>query len=371
MKPSLPAARSRRPLNPGTALALSLALEFALTLALALALALVGPANSARAADAPSPVPVDASFQPAAQAAKLFTVALPEVLKGVKRVAVPLFTVDFVTADSEKAETSGFGAAGRATAISAYKLKGVGQAEFQALTDAAYAGFLADLQAAGFETVPLGTVQASSRFRKLVAGGKPAPALRDDGMMLAPPGMGIYGFSEAASGGAKPGLFGGLAAMGSAFSAVGGALDTVELGKELDAAVVEVQLRVHFVQLTNENKGFLGRMAGSASVGAKVYPSISGATYTVQSSTRGTLTLKQPLALDASAFTEVRSKPTNATDVAAGVLTTLIKIASNSNSSVSTEDKEAVADAARYSATVAQGLAAVNQMFAARLRSGE
>lgn len=328
-------------------------------------------AVSAYAADAPAPVPVDASFQPAAQAGQLFKAALPEVLKGVKRVAVPLFTVDFVTADSEKAEASGFGSAGRATAISAYKLKGVGQAEFQALTDAAYSAFMADLQAAGFETVPLEQVQAQALFRKLLAGGKPAPALRSDGMMLAPPGMGIYGFSDVASGGSKPGLFGGLAAMGTALSAVGGAVDTAELAKALDAAVVEVQLRVHFVQLVNENKGFLGRMGSSATVSAKVYPSITSATYTVQSSTRGTLTLKQPLALDAGAFTEVRSAPTTATDVAAGVMTALISLASKGGSSVSTEDKEAVADPARYSAAVAQGLASANQMFVARLRAGQ
>jgi hypothetical protein len=336
-------------------------------LAVGLALNLV----PAAAADTPEPVAVGADFQPADRAAKLFTVAQGQVLKGVKRVAVPLFTVDFVTADSEKASTSGFAAGGRATAISAYKLKGVAQPDFQALTDAAYSRFLDDLQTAGFETVPADKLQASATYRKLVASGKAAPALRDDGMMLAPPGMAIYGFSQAASGGAKPGLFGALAAMGSGFSAVGSAIDTVELGKELDAAVVEVQLRVHFVQLTNENKGLLGRLAGSASVSANVYPSIASATYSVQSSTRGTLTLKQPLALDAAAFPEVRAVPTTATDVAASVLTDLINLASRSASSTSTEDKEAIADPARYSASVALGLTSVNQMFVARLRAGE
>lgn len=359
-----------RPAHPAFHLARLLPLQ-RLALAAASAGLLALAAAPARAADTPVPVPVDASFQPAAQAGQLFRAALPEVLKGVKRVAVPLFTVDFVTADSEKAETSGFGSAGRATAIAAYKLKGVGQAEFQALTDAAYSAFMADLQAAGFETVPLEQVQAQALFRKLLATGKPAPALRSDGMMLAPPGMGIYGFSEAVAGGSKGGLFGGLAAMGSAISAVGGAMDTVELAKALDAAVVEVQLRVHFVQLVNENKGFLGRMGSTATVSAKVYPSITSATYTVQSSTRGTLTLKQPLALDAGAFTEVRSAPITATDVAAGVMTALIGLASKGSSSVGTDDKEAIADPARYSAAVAQGLASANQMFVARLRAGQ
>ncbi len=327
--------------------------------------------SPASAADAPQPVAVTAAFNATEQAPRMFTVALPEVLKGVKRVAVPLFTIDFTTADSESAETSGFAAAGRARASSFYKLKGVGQAEFQALTDAAYARFLADLQAAGFETVAADRWQASGSYRKMAATGKPAPALRDDGMMLAPAGMAIYGFSQAAAGGSKPGLFSGLSAMGSAFSAVGAAVDAVELGKELDAAVVEVQLRVHFVQLTNENKGFLGRLSGTASVGSKVYPSITGATYSVQSSTRGSLTLKQPLALDASVFSEVRKAPTTTADVAGAIAVGLLQLAIGSKSSSSSEEMEAVADPARYREVVGGGLSVLNQMFVQRLRAGE
>jgi len=353
---------TRRLAAPNTAL---VATALAATLALGLY------AAPARAADTPEPVAVDAAFQPAAQAALLLRTSLPEVLKGVKRVAVPLFTVDFITADSEKAETSGFGSAGRATAIAAYRLKGVGQADFQALTDAAHAAFLADLQAAGFEVVPLAAVQSQALYRKLVAGGRPSPDLRSDGIVLAPAGMGIYGFSEAAAGGDKPGLFSGFAAMGSALSAVGGAMDTVELGKALDAAVLEVQLRVHFVRLVNENRGFLGRMSGTASIDAKVYPSITSATWTVQSSTRGTLTLKQPLALDGAAFTEVRNAPTTAGDVGAGLLVGLMTLAGKASGAIGVDDKEAVADPARYATTVGQGLASANRLFVARLRAGQ
>ncbi len=333
-------------------------------------------AGPAQAANAPEPVAVTAAFNPTEQASRLFTVALPEVLKGVKRVAVPLFTIDFTTADSESAETSGFAAAGRARAASFYKLKGVGQADFQALTDAAYARFVADLQAAGFETVAAERWQASGSYRKMAGTGKPAPALRDDGMMLAPAGMAIYGFSQAGMGGSsKSQLFGALTSMGTAFSsassAMGAAMDAVELGKELDAAVIEVQLRVHFVQLTNENKGFLGRMAGTASVSSKVYPSITGATFSVQSSTRGTLTLKQPLALDASVFSDVRKAPTTTADVASGVAVGLLRLALGSKDSNSSEEMEAVADPARYRDVVGSGMTALNQMFIQRLRAGE
>jgi hypothetical protein len=347
--------------------------QFTLTALAGLAVSAATFSGLALAADAPQPVAVTAAFNPTEQAQRMFTVALPEVLKGVKRVAVPLFTVDFTTADSESAETSGFAAAGRARVASFYKLKGVGQADFQALTDAAYARFLADLRAAGFETMALDKVQQSPTYRKLVASGKPMPAVRSDGMLLAPAGMGSYGFSEA--GGAKPTLLGGLSAMGSAFSnmstMMSSAMDTVELGKELDAAVVEVQLRVHFVQLTNENKGFLGRMASTASVSSKVYPSITGATFSVQSSTRGSLTLKQPLALDASVFSEVRKAPTTTADVAGAIAVGLLQLAIGSKSSSSSEEMEAVADPARYREVVGSGMTALNQMFVQRLRAGE
>ena len=331
--------------------------------------------GSALAEDQLPAVALEPGFDAGAQAGRLLTLTEAQALKGIKRVVVPLFSIDFVTADSEKAETSGFAAAGRATSMASYTLKGMTQGDFQALTDAAYGRFLADLQAAGFDTVSADRLQASATYRKLLASGKPAPVLRSDGMMLAPAGMGLYGFSQVASGGSKPGLFNALSSMGSSFSAVGSALDTIELAKELDAAVLEVQLVVQFVQLTNENKGFLGRLAGSATVSAKVYPHIARASYSVQSPTpsaaRSVLSLRQPLALDAAAITEVRSAPTTAMDVAGAVVAGLINLASRSGNSVSSDEKEAIADPVRYSATVGQGLSAVNQMVVQRLRVGE
>jgi DNA-binding response OmpR family regulator len=47
------------------------------------------------AKDAPEPVTVDAQFKPSEQASKLFSVAEGKALKGVTKVAVPLFSVEF------------------------------------------------------------------------------------------------------------------------------------------------------------------------------------------------------------------------------------------------------------------------------------
>ncbi len=317
-----------------------------------------------------APVALDASFKPALMADKVFTVAEAAAFQGLRKVVVPLFTVEFVTADSARAETSGFAAAGRASAASYYKLKGVDEADFQAITTALYADFLRDLRAAGLEVVAADTLAASPTYRKLVASGSPAPLKADASITLAPPGMAIYGMNKAtANGGGSSSMFGALSAIGNSIGAMSAVIDTVELQKELGAAVLEVQLKVHFVNLVNNNKGFLGRLGNTASVDATVTPRITNAMLSVQTAaTRGALTLQHPLLLDASAIAEVRSAPTTAADVAGGVAVALIRLAARSSDSSSTEQMEAVADPAKYREVVGGGLGAVREMFVQRLR---
>lgn len=335
-------------------------------------LALVG--ATAQSKDAPEAVALDANFKASDQAGRLFRVAEVQALKGVTKVAVPLFSVEFVIADSERAETSGFGSAGRASASLYYKLTGVDEADFQAITSGLYQRFLSDLRDAGFEVLPLAQMSASPTYKKLAAGGTPSPIKSDSAITVAPPGMPIYGFNKMQSGGGSgAGLFGAISQMGSGFGAVGAVMDTITLQQELGAgvAVVEVQMKVNFVKLTNNNKGFLGRMASNASVDGKVQPSVSSATFNVQSATRGSLTLTNPLALDAAAFSEVRKKPTTSGDVAGAVALGLLRLALNSKDSSSSDEMEAVADPAKYRDVVGSGLGTVTQMFVRRLRAGE
>ncbi len=327
----------------------------------------------ASAKDKPEPISLDASFNVTEQANKLFRVAEGQALKGVKKVAVPLFSVEFVIADNERAETSGFASAGRASAALYYKLKGVDDADFQAITTALYLRFLTDLKDAGMEVMPQAQVAASPTYQKLAAGGTPSPIKSDSAITVSPPGMPIYGFNKVQTGGTSSGssLFGALSQMGSGFGAVGAAIDTVAMQQELGVALIEVQMKVNFVQLTNNNRGFLGRLGSTASVDGKVQPSVGSAMFSVQSSTRGSLTLTNPLALDAAAFSEVRQKPTTAGDVAGGVAVALIRLASGSKDSSSSEEMEAVADPAKYRDVVGTGLGTVTQMFVQRLKAGE
>jgi hypothetical protein len=61
---------------------------------------------AAQAKDVPEPVAVAADFDAAAQAGTLLKVSEAQLLKGLRRVAVPQFSVQFITADSATAETS-------------------------------------------------------------------------------------------------------------------------------------------------------------------------------------------------------------------------------------------------------------------------
>lgn len=105
------------------------------------------------------------------------------------------------------------------------------------------------------------------------------------------------------------------------------------------AALLEVRLRVHFVDLADENRGFLGRLAGSARVSAKAYPSVRDGTVTLhRDGGIVNLQLQAPLQLDAGAFASV-------------------------------QDQTATADPARWREVVGQGLGSAGQLFVERLRA--
>lgn len=338
--------------------------------ALALAACLAHPLALARSA--PEPLALDAQFKPAEQATALLEGTNDSALKGIRRVAVPQFSVEFVTADNVSAETSSFGSAGRASVSGYYALVGVAEPDFQALAEAFHAAFLQQLQAAGLEVVSPAEVAAAPSYRKLAQGGTPTPMRGDSAITVAPPGMVLYGLAKAQQGGGKPGLIGALSNFSAVTSAIAGAGDAVELQKELGgAALLDVTLRVHFAQLTNNNRGFLGRMASTASVSSKVAAAITSARLSVAAGVSGNqITLKRPLVLDPAAFSELRQAPKSAGDVAGAVALGVLRAAIGSKDSHSSEKYEAVADNSKYKEVVGAGLATVGELFTERLKAG-
>jgi hypothetical protein len=329
-------------------------------------------AATSHAKDETTPLTVDASFNAAAAAEKGFTIADNKALKGIKRVAVPVFAVEFIMADNVNAQTSGFGAAGRSSSSLYYKLLGVTEPDFQAITDKLYTQFLAELKASGVEVIEASQVVASPSYRKLVASGSPAPIKTDTTMMMSPPGLGIYGFAKMGGGNSSSGrsIFGALSDVGAGFAAVGALGDTVALAGELDASLIEVRMRVNFVQLSDDNKGFFGRLAGAASASGKAFPSVDNVMMGVQSGPmRSTVTAKHSLSLDTAAFAEVREKATTAGDVAGAVAVGLLRLAIGSKDSSSSKELEVVADPARYKDVVGAGLGSAASMLVARMKA--
>lgn len=319
-----------------------------------------------------TPLVVDAGFNAGDAAAKGFDIADKTALKGIKRVAVPVFAVEFITADNVSTQTSGFAAAGRARSSLYYKLLGVGEADFQAITDALYLNFLGQLKASGVEVLDARQVAAAPTYRKLAAGGSPAPIKSDSTMMMSPPGLGLYGFATMGGGNSAKGksIFGALADVGGGFAAVGAISDTIQLASELDASLIEVRMRVNFVQLTDHNRGFFGRISNTASTSGKAFPSVDNVMIGVQTGPmRSTLTMKNSLVLDSAAFADVREKATTTGDVAGAVAVGLLQLAIGSKDTSSASEMEVLADPVKYKEVVGAGLGSAGGMVVARLSS--
>jgi hypothetical protein len=326
----------------------------------------------AHAADTPTPVAVDAGFNATAVAAQGFSIADSRALKGIGRVAVPVFVVDFVTADRVSTQTSGFGSAGRASSSLYYKLLGVGEPDFQALTDAMHTDFLQRLKDSGLQVLGADDLQASSAYRKLAAGGKKTPIKSDTSTVLSAGGQPVYGFARGSTGPAKPssGLFGALSGISDGFSAVGDVMDSIALAKELNAATLEVRLRLNFVELADHNKGFFGRLAATATTSGKAFPSIDGVMVQVQQGDwRSVMTLNSVLVLDPAVFAEVREKPSTAADVAGTVVAGLLRFAAGNKDTSDSKEMEAIADPARYRQIVGAGMNSLSDVVVARLKA--
>ena len=314
------------------------------------------------------PVALDTSVGAADLAPRLLEITDAAAAKGIAKVALPLFTVQFVTADDVSGETSGSSTTGRAHLSAGYTLVNVGEADFAALAEQLYASVVKGLRANGVDVVPVDAVLAAPTWRKMAAGGTPSPLRTDTAVTVAPHAMAIYGVNRvtAKKGG---GLFAALSGMADVASAIGAGVDAPQLQQELGgAALLEADVKVHFVKLTNHNKGFLGRLDSSARVSHDAYPSIVQARFTLRNGMQtSTFALKQPLALDPSAITDVRKEAATGGEIAGAVVAGLIRMAAGNKDRSSSERYQAVADPGRYRAVVGQGLETLGAMVTTQI----
>lgn len=340
--------------------------------AVLLAVSLAGAVPAAQARNEPA-VALTADSRPADLVGKVLGPSDPAGIKGLKRVALPSFLVEFVTRSGAQASTSGFAAAGRTSVSAYYTLVGVGETDFQALTDQLYADFVRDLQAMGLEVLPFAQVQASPAYRKLVAGAQPAPFSKSGGgtssVTMAPAGQQVYGAALAAA--KSDSMFGAFSALANTGAMMGAAFDSQALAQELDARLIEVRLVVDFAQIGSSDKGFLSRLSSTAAVDGKVQPALlAGASMmSVQSATmRSSVMLRNPLLFSPDAISGMREATSTATQ-AGNVAAALINLAAGGKNSQSAADFEAVAEPAAYRASIGRNLGQVRELLVARLQA--
>ncbi|MDX8381364.1 MAG: hypothetical protein R8M14_04560 [Ghiorsea sp.] len=102
--------------------------------------------------------------------------AMDDVLESSTKIGVAKFNVHFITEDRVSATTGDGGAA-----VMDVSLEGVMKTQFQAITNAAYADFVAQLKASGREIIPVETIQATSGYRGINFDG-PSGASENTGM---------------------------------------------------------------------------------------------------------------------------------------------------------------------------------------------
>ncbi len=118
------------------------------------------------------------SAAPSPVGGSLVTIENAARLKGLNRVAIGSFTVDILDRLESSADIGGIELVTGAPSQLVVKLVGADRARYQALVDAAYDRFVADLTAKGFSVIPQAQLQADPQFSKLISA--EAAAARDE-----------------------------------------------------------------------------------------------------------------------------------------------------------------------------------------------
>ncbi len=114
------------------------------------------------------------SGDPAKLVDQYLTIKKASKLKGIKKVAIPQFMVQFYTMNSGAAVASNASKNSSAISVS-YTLKNVDQTQMQAIADKMYDQVVAEFTKAGIEVVPVESYKQGKPFQKLLADAKKAP----------------------------------------------------------------------------------------------------------------------------------------------------------------------------------------------------
>lgn len=191
----------------------------------------------------------------AGDAGTLIWVNKPGAAKGVRKVIIPFFQVQFVV-DSDTSAV-----AGKASSKMMVKLVGPTPDQMQAITDRLYARLVSDLAATGLSVVEAGEARSYANFTKLQEGGKQSGSKIDghegvNSLFFAPRGMTFYFLPTQDIAYTGAGSFGG-------FSTAMLPPREQALMDESGAAVLGFRAVVDFASLDNNNKKSPFRMLRS------------------------------------------------------------------------------------------------------------
>ncbi len=138
--------------------------------------------------------PFNFDIPAAAQAESFVHVSGARQLKGIKKLGIVNFTVEYTQAKKATITTRNLGTV--ATATSEVEIPELDPQVLAQITDALYDQLVADLQGAGIEIIPFETLQAEKRFKKLSGAQKESPWVTStkDGrsIFIGAKGMPIY-----------------------------------------------------------------------------------------------------------------------------------------------------------------------------------
>lgn len=228
--------------------------------ALAAALA-AAPASAEKYPKVAKPVAFAPTAEHDADAPALVWVNKPGSAKGVRRVVIPFFQVQFVVDSDTSASVVG------ASSKMMVRLQGPTPEQMQAITDRLYARLLADLAAAGLTVVLPDEARAFPSFARLQDGGKPSGTKVDghqgvNSLFFAPTGMTFYFLPTQDVAHTGAGSFGG-------FSTAMIPPKEQALMAESGAAVLGFRAVVDFAQLSNNDRAPLRMFRSTARTGAK------------------------------------------------------------------------------------------------------
>jgi len=179
-------------------------------------------------------------------------------VKGLKQVVIASFQVEFVMNASAASTGSGL-----SQSKVSYTLAGPSEQDMQAITNAFFDKFVAELAATGVTIIPLqDAIARSPGMQRLMNMAKPAPYIRGGANrsgFYSPPGYKFYFFP----------LDGRAKGMADTMTTTGSQVPEEMAMKELNAGVMGVRMVVDFAEIEARGRGVLGMRPPTARVKSK------------------------------------------------------------------------------------------------------